>query len=175
MRKYFTLFVILFIAVVAEAQWKVSTENIRFAIKNLGITVDGVFSGLDASINFDPDNLNNSKITAAVKVKTIKTGISMRDDHLISSDYFNAKLYPEIKLVSTSFTKISGNSYKGFFNLTIKKTTKNISFPFTFTQNGDKGTFSGTFTINRRDFGVGGSSLTMGDNVTVNITVGVVK
>jgi polyisoprenoid-binding protein YceI len=54
--------------------------------------------------------------------------------------------------------------------LTIKNTTKEISFPFQATPAGDDYIFKGTFTINRRDFDVGGSS-TLGNDVTVSLTV----
>jgi polyisoprenoid-binding protein YceI len=156
----------------SQAQLKVKSSSVKFKIKNFGINVDGSFSGFSTSLSFKPNNLAKSKITASVKVNTIKTGIAARDKHLKSDDYFDAEKYPTISLKSTKFTKIKGNKYTGFFNVTIKNKTKEISFPFTYIskKNGDK-IFSGTFTVNRRSFGVGGSSISMSDNATVYIEV----
>lgn len=171
--KKLTLILLLFISsIAAQAQLKVSSSSIKFKIKNFGIAVDGSFSGFSTSLSFNPNNLANSKITASVKVNTIETGIKARNNHLISDDYFDAEKYPTITLSSTKFTKVKDNTYSGFFKLTIKNKTKEISFPFTYVPSTDGGgTFTGTFTVNRIDFGIGGSSLSMSDNATVNIEV----
>jgi polyisoprenoid-binding protein YceI len=173
MKKFILISLLLIAGLATKAQQKVTSYSVKFKIKNFGLTVDGSLKGMVYSINFNLNNLENSKIKTSVKVKTINTGISARDKHLKSDDYFDAEKYPEITLESTKFTKLSENKYTGFFNLTIKNVTKEISFPFTYTTSGNKGNFTGTFTINRRDYGVGGSSLSMGDNVTVNISVSV--
>ena len=55
--------------------------------------------------------------------------------------------------------------------LTIKGTTKEISFPFKATAKGDDYLFEGEFPLNRRDFNVGGGSLTMSDHLTVSLKV----
>lgn len=167
------IFIALFIAscLAANAQQKITTSSVEFKIKNFGVTVDGSLSGLETSLNFAPSNLSKSYIKASVKVNTIKTGIGARDTHLKSDDYFDADKYPNITLESTKFSKLGDNKYSGFFKLTIKNVTKEVSFPFTYTPTKTGGTFSGTFTLNRLDYGVGESSLTLGDIVTVNITV----
>ena len=74
-------------------------------------------------------------------------------------------------------TKIEkeGSGYVGYFDLTIKEITKNIKIPFIFKQEGDKATFQGSTTINRRDWAVGGGTFGMGDNVIFTITVNSVK
>ncbi len=173
MKKFILISLLLITGLAAKAQQKVTSYSVKFKIKNFGLTVTGSLKGMVYKINFNPNNLENSKIRTSVKVKTINTGIGARDKHLKSDDYFDADKYPKITLESFKFTKLNGNKYTGFFNLTIKNITKEISFPFTYSKSGNKGIFTGTFTINRRDYGVGGSSLSMGDNVTVNISVSV--
>jgi len=41
--------------------------------------------------------------------------------------------------------------------------------PFTYTAKGDLGDFNGSFKINRLDYGVGDSSLTLSNEVTISI------
>lgn len=172
MKKLTLILLLLLGAIAAQAQLKVTSSSIKFKINNFGVAVTGSFSGFTTSLSFNSNNLEKSKITASVKVKTIKTGIATRDRHLTSDDYFDAKKYPTITLTSTKFTKVKDNNYTGFFKLTIKNKTKEISFPFTYIASTDGGgVFTGTFTVNRRNFGVGGSSLSMSDNATVNIVV----
>ena len=54
--------------------------------------------------------------------------------------------------------------------LTIKDKTLDISFPFTAQQLNDGFVFKGTFKINRKDFGVGGTS-TISNEVEISLNV----
>ena len=148
------------------------SSEVKFKIKNLGISVGGHFSGLNGKINFDLNNLNTSKFDVTVDAATINTGIDMRDDHLKGEDYFDVKNYPKISFVSTKIDP--GSKSENFVitgNLTIKKVTKELSFPFKVVSKGEDYIFEGEFKLNRREFGVGGGSLTMSDNLTVTLSV----
>jgi polyisoprenoid-binding protein YceI len=176
MRKINILVACTFIALVAIAatSWSPTTGSVQFYIKNAGITVDGKFSGIVASIKFDENDLTNSSIYASVKTNTVNTGIDKRDEHLLKTEYFDAVKYPKVELKSTSITK-SETGYYGAFDVTIKGKTKNITMPFTFINNGNTGKFSGTLKLNRLDFGVGESSFVLSDDVKVKITLNVKK
>ena len=119
---------------------------------------------------FSPDHLSTSSLKARVEVKTIKTGIGLRDEHLLGETYFNADSFKTINVESMSLY-IKGNNYAGMFNVTIKGVTKQIEIPFEFNPIADEAVIKGSFKLNRRDFGVGGKSWTMGDEVTVNIEI----
>ena len=160
---------------VAAQVWAPTTATVNFSIKNAGVNVGGSLSGLRASATFDPNDLANAKITASVAVNTIETGIAMRDRHLKSEDYFDAEKYPRISMSSISFSKKSDNNYSGKFQLTMKDVTKTVNIPFTFTENGETGKFKGSLKLDRRDYNVGSSSWTLGDDVTVNIVLNTKK
>jgi polyisoprenoid-binding protein YceI len=168
-----TLFaVISFFTAIAQSQvWKVTNSKITFKIKNAGLTVDGTFKGLEAEISFDPAKAYGNKIEASIDVKTINTSIDTRDKHLKKEEYFDAEKFPKITMTATSFSKGSDGAFKGFFNLSIKGTTKTVPVIFTFTETNGKATFSGTFKINRLDYKVGESSWIMSDDVNMTIVV----
>ena len=157
-------------AFVSAQTWKVYSSEISFQIKNAGLTVTGRFSGLKADLIFNPADLAKSALSASVEVATIKTGIDKRDKDLMAEKYFNADKYKLIEVKSTKLFK-KGSQYSGMFNVIIKGVTKQVEIPFEFTNSGNEATFKGSFQINRRDFGVGGSSMMMSDNLTVNILV----
>jgi polyisoprenoid-binding protein YceI len=147
-------------------------SSVKFKIKNLGVSVGGSFTGLQGKIVFDPVNPAASSMEASIDVNSINTGIDLRDNHLRSDDYFDAKNYPKIRFVSTRVG--AGNrsgSYNVTGNLTIKNVTREISFPFTAVPQSGGYLFSGEFKINRRDYKVGGSSITLSDNLTVSLKV----
>jgi len=160
---------ILFGVYLASAQNTVAHSAITFKIKNLGIGVDGTVGGLQATIHFNPADMVSASIEASVDTKTISTDNSMRDDHVRSDEFFDAAKYPKILLKSISIKHKSGNKYTGQFNLTIKNKTKTVEIPFTYTAKGTLSDFTGSFRINRLDYGIGDSSLTLSDEVIISI------
>jgi polyisoprenoid-binding protein YceI len=173
MKKYLALILFLSFKSLSFAQIKqtVTNSSVKFEIKNMGINTGGSFSGLKADIKFDPEHLDVSMIEASIDAKTINTENETRDHHLKSDSYFDAEKYPEITMKSVSFKHKSGDSYTGVFKLTIKDKTNQTEVPFTYSENGNTASFKGTLRIKRTDYGVGGKSLVMSNDVTITINV----
>jgi polyisoprenoid-binding protein YceI len=148
-----------------------SVSEISFKIKNLGFNTTGSFSGLAGTITFVPDNPDGCSFDVHIDVKTVNTGVELRDVHLRSADYFDVKNYPQIRFVSekVSSTKKNGTLFVSG-KLTMKGITKEISFPFTAHPMQDGYLFNGEFTLNRRDFNIGGGN-TVSDKLTVLLKV----
>ena len=168
--------IILFLIISATTSFAqnaatVTKASIKFQIKNLGINTGGTIGGVKATILFNPAQLATSSIEATADVATINTDNDERDTHLRSADFFEAQRYPHIIMKSVSFKRKSGTNYVGQFNVTIKDKTRQLDVPFTYTENGNTAAITGTVKLNRLDFGVGGSSLVLSDNVTATITV----
>ena len=157
---------------VTTKEWTATNADIRFSIKNAGFSTKGTLSGLSARIAFNPSALQGSIVDAYVLSNTINTENGMRDNHLRKPEYFDVAKFDKISLKATSFTKESDGSFKGAFKLTIKGVTKDVTIPFTFVENGDKATIKGSFSINRLDYGVGGTSMTLSNDLTISLNVG---
>jgi len=173
MKKIFLFSFIAITGLIASAQLKPVEKDseVKFKVKNFGFNVNGSFSGLDGAIVFDPDNLATSSFDVSIDANTIFTDNNARDNHLREDTYFDVKNYPRIRFVSTKVTTSNkSGTYFIFGKLTIKKQTKEISFPFTADSSNDGYLFKGSFKINRRDFDVGGSS-TISDNVDLTLSV----
>jgi polyisoprenoid-binding protein YceI len=69
--------------------------------------------------------------------------------------------------MESNFFGKENNRFIGYFKLTIKGITKDITVPFTFENN----VFKGSFTIDRRQFKVGGNSFILSDNVKVDLLI----
>jgi polyisoprenoid-binding protein YceI len=169
----FTLFAL--VVQMAFGQNAVSHATISFKIKNLGINTSGTLGGLQTKAKFNPADLASSSLEASVEVNTLNTDNSTRDRHLREEKFFDLEHYPRITLKSVSFKHKAGNNYSGMFNLTMKGKTKLIEIPFTYAEKGSNVAFNSNFMINRLDFGVGGSSMIMSDDVYVTIDAEVVK
>ncbi|HEY4324623.1 MAG TPA: YceI family protein [Mucilaginibacter sp.] len=148
---------------------------ITFQIKNVGISTAGSIGGLMANVQFNPNDLPSSNITASADVNTINTDNDDRDSHLKSEDFFDVAHFPQISLKSVSFKHKSGTRYQGTFNLTIKGKTKLIELPFAYTDKGNTAVFQGNFKMNRLDFGIGEGSMVLSNEVIVNINAEISK
>lgn len=171
----FFAFIISSLVANSQSVYKANTASVSFKIKNAGLTVDGSFSGLTATIKFAENNVAKSFIEASVDANSINTGIELRDKHLKKEEFFYTSSHPRISLKSNSFTKEKDGTFKGVFNFTMKGITKEIIIPFTFKESEAGATFKGSFQINRRDFKVGGSSWVMADDVVINFTINCIK
>jgi polyisoprenoid-binding protein YceI len=146
-------------------------SSIRFTIHNFGFKTGGTLAAPEGTITFNPDDLGGSFFQVTVKSSSINTDNESRDEHLKEEDYFDVKNHPLIRFES-ALIRATGkkNSYEATGTLTIKKTSRTIVLPFTAEKNGDTWTFTGGFTMNRRDYGIGGSS-TISNELTVDIKV----
>ncbi|GAA4460104.1 YceI family protein [Nibrella saemangeumensis] len=147
---------------------EIENSAVSFQIQNAGITVNGTLEELEADITFDPNQLGNADIRASVPVSSIRTGISLRDKHLQRPDYFQADKYPRIELASKVVRKTGRNKYEGVFALTMKGIERDVTIPFTVSSANE---FTGSFRVNRLDFGLGQESLVLADEVAIQIRV----
>lgn len=148
--------------------------QVKFTVKGPFGTVHGSLSSLKSTILFDETDLSSSFIQASVDPKTISTGIKLRNRDLQKEKYLHSDDYPSINFRSEKIQK-ADNGYKATGKLTIKETTKSVEIPFHFTQKGDSGIFKGSFTIERSDYKIGKEGGSIGNTITVDLEVPVMK
>lgn len=177
MKKIFFIIIASFMCISFLSAQRVLTpidakSNVKFVIKNFGIKTRGDFKGLNGTVKFLPANLSASAFDVTVDAKTVDTDNESRDKHLREAEYFDAAVYKTIQLSSTKIvlSSTSGRYYM-YANVTIKGVTKPVEFGFGATAKDGGYLFDGEFKINRRDFGVGGSSVSLSDNLTVSLSV----
>jgi len=165
----------LFCVVTAFGQNYTPTDagsKVRFVIKNFGINTGGTFEGLTGTVIFDPANLAGASFNVTVDAKTVNTDVEARDNHLRKEEYFDVEKYPKLSFRSTKITTTNKEGYLYMFGvITIKNTSKEISFPFKQTSKDGGILFDGEFKLNRLDFGVGGKSFSMSDELSVELSI----
>ncbi len=167
----------IIIALTLAGNWNVdpAASKVSFTIKGPFGTVNGSFTGLEATIVFDEKNLSGSSVTASIDATTVSTGIGLRNKDLRNKElWLNTGKYPRISFHSTKIEK-TGNGYKAIGNLTLKGVTKPAEIPFTFTATGSTGLFKGQFEVNREDYGIGKKGGSVGSTITVTLEVAVKK
>lgn len=175
MKQFKLLFFLVLISLAGRAQQYLPVDagsKVRFVINNFGINTGGTFKGLSGTIIFDPENLSTARFDVSVDAKTVDTDIEARDNHLRKAEYFDVENYPTLNFKSVKVTKTNKPEYLYMMGLlTIKGVTKEVKFPFTYTPKNGGYLFQGEFTLNRRDFGVGGKSFSLSDELTVELSV----
>lgn len=95
---------------VAEAQAKqfnISRARVRFTSEAPLETINGVSNTASGSLSFDPANLSSASGTITVPVRSLRTGIDLRDEHLVGSDWLDAGSHPN---ATFEISSISGAS-----------------------------------------------------------------
>ncbi|MET0636753.1 MAG: YceI family protein [Chitinophagaceae bacterium] len=152
-----------------------SRSSVKFTIKDFGITTTGSIKGVAGTIEFDSTSPEKAVFNLKADVSTVNTSNDLRDTHLKKPEYFDVEKYPTITFASKTISGKSSNLQVSG-ELTIKATTKSVTIPVQVSLVSGGYQFKGSFDLNRRDYDVGGSSLVLGDNVTVTfIVIGINK
>jgi len=165
--------ILAFFAFTQISKRTIKSSSVSFVIKNFGLGVDGTFKNMRVKeFKFDNDSLSKCKIDITIDAKTVNTGIDKRDEHLRKPDYFDATKYPTIRMKSKRFGRSKAGNVIGYFYLTMKGVTKEVKMPI-YVKKTSKGTQfkTGAFSINRLDFKVGGSTMSLADNAKVTVLI----
>jgi polyisoprenoid-binding protein YceI len=114
--------------VIPTGAWAVdpSHSTVGFAVKHMGIaTVRGEFNEFFGTVEIG-DDLSTAKAYGTVKVESVDTKESQRDDHLRSADFFDAAQHPELTFESTSIEALDDEEFRTTGNLTIHGVTNEI-------------------------------------------------
>lgn len=147
-------------------------SSIQFSIKNFGLSTKGSFSGLSGKIIYNPADPLHASFDVHIAANSINTGNNTRDRHLRGDGYFDVEHFPQITIKSENITSADqGGSYILHGSLSIRGNSRKIALPFTIMPAGSGFIFEGSITINRLDYKVGSSSISLADNATVYLKV----
>src|SRR4029077_20084128 len=114
---------------VPHMQWTIDPTHSQaeFAIRHMFTTVHGHIVVAEGTVETDEDDLAKSAIWARLDPSTINTGVSMRDDHLRSADFFDVERHPEIRFRSSEVRRTADNEIQVTGLLAIHGVTRPIT------------------------------------------------
>lgn len=176
------LIVMPLLAEAAPPQWHIvpAESQLTFTATQNGAPVSGQFKTFSGDIYVDPNDLKNSSIDIVVDINSISASFADLKETLITTDWFNARLFPKAEFKATEFKKTGGNTYQATGTLTIRNQSAPVTLSFTAEESSpNKGVVMGNTVIKRSTFGVGqgewASTDEIKDEVTVNFKVVAVK
>jgi polyisoprenoid-binding protein YceI len=164
-------------------------SSAQFVVRHMMITnVRGGFSGVQGTIEYDPDNPNQSRIQVLIDASEINTLDKQRDAHLRSPDFLDIEQHPTITFKSTKIARAGDGEWKVTGDLTIHGVTKEVVLnadgptpegkdPFGNTRIGA----SASTKIKRSDFGLTWNAaletggILVGDDLKIELEVSAIR
>lgn len=130
-------------------------SEINFTAEARLISAHGYFGKWTADIAYDAAAPANSTVALTIDAASINTRNDRRDGHLRSPDFFDVAKYPTITFTSRRVTPKGGDRVEITGDLTLHGTTREVTIPArTVWYEKGMGRFKGTFSINRKEFGI---------------------
>ncbi len=152
------------------SRWKIEDS---FKIHFSGNSVEGNFESFKGDIIFDENELESSNFSLVIEVESIATGNWLKNSHAKNEKWFDADKYPKITFKSDQFLKTAnGYAVKGI--LTMHGVEKEVTIPFTFSNQ----IFKGSFSVNRIDYKIGnkeGMSKKVSNEIKIDFLIPVTK
>lgn len=185
------IFLGLLAAVARADSWNIDPAhtNVGFKVRHMMVTnVKGSFTRFAGTVEMDEKNLARSKVSVTIEPASIDTGITARDNHLRSPDFFDVAKYPTMGFVSTKVEVLAADRLRVSGNLTMHGVTRPVVLEvqdFTPAVKDPSGMLrrgaSATAVVSRKDFGLlyntvlESGGVAIGDEVTILIEVSLVK
>lgn len=163
-------------------------SRVGFVARHAMVTkVRGAFNEFEGTTTIDGANPENSSVTLSVQVTSVDTRNRQRDDHLLSSDFFEQDKFPTITFASTAIKHVGGNDFEVTGDLTIKGTTKSITFPLEFTGSAkdpfgnERIGFEGSTSLVRSEYGISFNAaletggVLVSDKITLEFEISAIK
>lgn len=147
-------------------------SRIEFSIKEMGVTVSGQFSRFDAVVDLDPAKPEALSAKISVDIASLTTGDSDADAIAVDKPWLNKAAFPKARFTSSAVRRVAAGRYEVQGMLTIRGKTREITVPLATITQGD-GTMlaTGSFSLQRSDFDIGGGEWNEGDVVANDVAV----
>jgi polyisoprenoid-binding protein YceI len=180
-----SLFTVAFAAVLAAACARADTWQIdpahtaaQFSVRHMGIsTVRGAFTKVSGTVEYDAANPSKSVVDVTIDAASVDTRVSMRDNDLRGPNYFDVAKFPTLTFKSKR-VETAGAGLKVIGDLTMHGVTKEVTLDVdgpTQPMKDPRGNLhcgaSATTKISRKDFGVSGGAMMVGDEISIVIDV----
>ena len=175
---------------------KVNTNEVKFLSEAPLETIKGSASGIKGAFSFDPQNIEATEGEVMIQVKTMMTGVALRDSHMASEEWLDEAKFPAIvfkieKISDVKITSTDASAGRGVAQGTAKGTftlhgvSKAVIVPITLTYvkesagtkqraPGDFVFVQGKFAVNWKEFGVKGKNSAAGkvnENISIEATL----
>ncbi len=167
------------IALLEKGSYKTDPQHtsVLFKINHMGMsTFVGRFNTVEASLEFDPKNMANAKLSALINIASVDVNNEDLEDTLRGSSWFDAEKYPQALFKTTSVQLLDEKHAKFTGTLALHGVTEPIVLDVVFNGGGNN-MLTGNYTLgfsaitsfNRSVFGIDYLVPAIADKVDVEV------
>jgi polyisoprenoid-binding protein YceI len=171
-------------------RWEIDSSHsgIHFSVRHLVIAkVRGQFSRWTGAVVVPDNDFDRASLEVVIDAASIDTGVTDRDAHLRSGDFFDVERFPEITFKSTEVTRTAIDHLRVTGELTIKGVTRDVVLDVEQLGTAkdpwgnERAAFSATTAIDRREFGLTwnqvleAGGVMVGDRIDIAIDIEAVR
>ena len=151
--------------------------SLTFKVNHLGLsTFVGRFNRLDASLDFDPDNMAATRLEARVDLASVDTNVERLDRLLRGNQWFDVENHPVARFVTTFVTAGDGDTFLFTGDLSLHGETHPVTLTGRFL-GGANNFLTGKYTlgfsaegvISRSQFGIDRYADAVGEEVSIEV------
>lgn len=142
----------------AVPSWKIAPagSTMTFTAIQNDAPVEGKFTQFEGDLQFDPNQLKDSKAVIKVKTDSVSTPLKDIATTLKDTDWLSAKTFPEAIFQAVDFEKKDNEHYLVHGNLTIRDKTFPVTVNFSLTNySPEKASIKGSMMFKRTPWGLG--------------------
>lgn len=160
--------------------WNIDTAHsgIHFSVRHMVVAkVRGRFTDWQGSVQFDPERPEQSSISVSIQAASIDTGVSQRDDHLRSSDFFDVERFPTLEYRSQRIDRVSEERFRVYGELSLHGVTRPVTLDAELLGRGkdlagnDRVAFSARASLDRTEFDLGWNQVLEAGGVMVGTRI----
>lgn len=153
------------------ASWRVLPDGkLGFTAHMNGAAIEGRFDRWTADIQFDPDNLEQSRIAVRIDLASASTNDTQRDSMLQGPDFFGAA-GGKATYQTTSIRRTGADKFTARGTLTMNGKSRPVPLAFTLRIDGHNATASGSAALDRTSFGIGAGDWAATDQIAAGVDV----
>ena len=166
-------------------KWNIDPTHSQaeFSVRHMFTKVRGHMVVVSGIVDADESDPTKTVIIARLDPATVDTGVSVRDDHLRSVDFFDVERYPEIVFQSTAISQTARDRYAVTGMLSMRGVNRQVTLDAHAAGDGidpfgnRRAGVSAHTSMNRKDFGLHwnraleNGGLLVGDEIDISLEI----
>lgn len=130
-------------------------STITVQSRQMNVPVEAPFRKFTAQVSFDANKPEASSARIEIDLNSFDIGDAEMNESVRDRNWFDAKMHPTARFVSSSVRSLGGGRFEARGPLTIKGRTLEVTAPFIVKTSGVDRVFEGAFPIRRLQYNVG--------------------
>jgi polyisoprenoid-binding protein YceI len=135
-----------------------------------GTPFEGVFRRFDARMRFDKAR-GTGRFDVTVDVTSADLDSEDLYEGMGGQEWFHFTRFPKARFVTSAIRPLGGERYEARGTLTLKGVSREIAFPFTWTESHGRAHMEGEARLRRTDFRIGTGEWSSGDEIGLEVKV----